>query len=210
MKLKRLPQRAMLTLPSGEQVEVERIGKGRFTTAWRNSHYVYLQVNEADLSKQLLMSLSRHGNPHIPELTHLEDSWYREPLYRPLTATKSGDAWKQYRYLAKLAETCYRDAVRKPWGTRTTAHEDATKAKQLLEDALQTEDSVKQLPATLREAVYDIINETYNYGAYWLEFSKRNLAVDSVGTLILLDPVFDLEYIRKQHASVGVPNFNRR
>lgn len=45
MKLKMLPPRALLTLPDSSQVEVERIGRGRYTTAWKNGSHVYAQTN---------------------------------------------------------------------------------------------------------------------------------------------------------------------
>lgn len=60
--------KALLTLDDGREMEVQRIGRGRYTTAWANGHNVYLQVREGEYSKEIMEGLQ--GTKHIPECRH--------------------------------------------------------------------------------------------------------------------------------------------
>jgi len=198
MKLKMLNPRALLTLQDGTEVEVERIGRGRYSTAWRNCQNVYLQTNEKDYGKELISRVAEEKNPHIPACVQLDWQdgnapyrWYRMPLYQPLTA-KSVRAWEDFKALKQAREDAQRSL---PYDQKRTddadVHEVNAKFVELVEDATY-------LSETLKEAVRLLVEECQNYGAYTIEISKRNCAVDAEGNLILLDPVFDLAEVRSQ------------
>jgi hypothetical protein len=190
---------AVLTLDDGTRLEVERIGRGRYTIAWRNSHYAYLQVHEKDNSKELLSHLS--NNPHLPKVEEL--GWFagnspyrlfREPLYQPLTA-KCKAAWE----LFKLVKECRDEAQREHskahgWNhTRSDATDDARELNQLFEDKIE---DATYIPDKLKDAVRSLVYACGSYGAYCIEITKKNCAVDAKGNLILLDPCFDLAEVR--------------
>jgi hypothetical protein len=177
-------------------VEVQRIGKGRYTTAWRNCSNVYLQTNEKDYGKEIVCRASREGNPHIPACTQLDSAesvhnWYKMPLYQPLTA-KSGKAWEDFKALKQMWEDARRSVS---YDARRSDDQDvyATNAAfgELVEDATYLDEQMK-------EAVRILLDECTNYSTYTIEISKRNCAVDNAGNLILLDAVFDLAEVRAQ------------
>lgn len=192
--LKRLPPRALLTLPDGSAVEVDYIGKGRYTTAWRNSHYVYLQTHEKDASKKILTTLRSEKSPHLPVVEllgfmrpvyHL----YRSPLYQPLTA-KSRNAWATFKRIAKhFNET--RSEVNRRMGYGRDY--DANTFNEVLCEALANDDEISP---EIYHAVRQLTDEAANYGEYQIEITKKNSAVDAEGNLILLDPLFDLTEVR--------------
>jgi len=205
MNLKRLPARAMLTLPNGSSVEVERIGSGRYTTAWRNNHFVYLQTHEDDRSKEILLRIDGE-HLHIPRVERLEwdernkkYEWYREPLYKPLTA-KSGDAWKQFKILHKYYNGAYSEAMK-----RDSYRWDAYTFNGVLREDMENDD---QLPQSLRDAVIALIDEAGDYGQYMVEITKKNSAVDDDGRLILLDPLFNLQELRDERQRILALAFN--
>jgi hypothetical protein len=196
MRLKMLAPRAELTLPNGDKVEVERIGKGRYTTAWRNCSSVYLQTNEKDYGKEIVCRAAHSKNPHIPVCTQLESegsmyNWYKMPLYQPLTA-KSGKAWQDFKVLKQMWEDARRSIGYDP---KRTDEQDvyATNAAfgELVDDSTYLDESTK-------EAVRILLDECGNYGTYTIEITKKNCAVDGEGNLILLDAVFDLAEVRSQ------------
>ncbi len=196
MKIKMLAPRAALTLPNGETVEVERIGKGRYTTAWRNCSNVYLQTNEKDYGKEIVARLRDEHNPHLPACEQLDSSesvhnWYRMPLYKPLTA-KAGRAWDDYKVLHETWEDARRAVGYKPGRTDDQdVYETNAKFGELVDDATY-------LSGPLKEAVRLLLDECANYGTYTIEITKKNSAVDESGNLILLDAVFDLAEVRSQ------------
>jgi hypothetical protein len=198
-KLDKFRTMATLTLDKGETVQVEKIGKGRFTTAWRNCTNVYLQTHETDYSKEILSSLAHADrNPHIPDVSELgwmdnekPYRWYKAPLYHPLTAANK-IAWKQYKTLHNLTQTCWSKAL---YILPTNPNATAQRYNELLRESLESAD----LFDTLKEAVEQLIDSCYSYGTgYMIEVTKKNCAVDDAGTLILLDPVFDREQVIKR------------
>src|SRR5271156_6076184 len=112
--LKNLPRHAMLTLEKGGAVEVVKIGRGRYCTAWRSVSdpaVVYLQVRDADKSKELLSHIE---GPHIPALEYCgvfdaEETLYKTRFYEPLTASNK-PAWNVYKTLKRYAEQALRAA----------------------------------------------------------------------------------------------------
>lgn len=194
MRLKMLAPRAELTLPDGSTVEVERIGRGRYTTAWRNCSSVYLQTNERDYGKEIVSRLCDKHNPHIPACEQLEapdsvHNWYKMPWYKPLTA-KSGKAWEDFKALKHMWEDARRANGYDP---KRTDDQDAYDTNAGFVELVE---GATYLDEPLKEAVRLLVDECCNYGTYTIEISKRNCAVDGAGNLILLDAVFDLAEVR--------------
>lgn len=193
MRLRMLAPQAVLTLPDGSEVHVTKLGKGRYTTAWRNCENVYLQVSERDYSKEILAGLAQvDRNKHIPDCKELERAdgnspfrWYQMPLYQPLTA-KSGKAWEEFKLLKQIMENAWSSL---PF-SRKEADALREAVREMVDDATYLSDSIK-------EAVNQLVDEAANYGEYSIEFSKRNCAVDGNEVLILLDPLFDLSEVRR-------------
>lgn len=175
-------RRALLTLDGQEPIEVERLGQGRYTTAWVNSHWVYLQTHEKDQSKAIMEAAGsiRHV-PQVEYLGFMNPCWnvYKEPKYKKLTAA-SKEAWQDFRMLEQTLADAARSLYR--YGPKPSAAEVNARF-------------VETLPVTcsqaLREAVEALVNEAINYGEYRFEIRRGNLAVGYEGELILLDPLFD-------------------
>jgi len=187
--LKNLPRRAMLTPDKGAAVEVEQLGRGRYTIAWRsvaNPSAVYLQVRDVDKSKELL---SRLEGPHIPKLEYCgqfeaEETLYLTQFYAPLTA-KNKAAWNVYKVLSRYAEQAYRQNQPQSYG-----RQEPLNVQRVNEDFASMVEEDDELPQSIREDVRALVSWSCSYGDYMVEIAKRNLAVDGE-TLILLDPVFD-------------------
>jgi hypothetical protein len=192
--------KANLTLPDGKTVEVERIGRGRYTTAWANGSRVYLQTHEKDFSKEILSAIPR--NPHIPECEHLGGfsgpfRLYSMPLYRKVTARDTPEAWRHLRCLEALREEADGLARQRARLVDGYALNDAVRA--ILDDMEAGVGTLpsEALPWELFEAVRSLLDEAANYGEYTVEFSRRNVAADARGRLVLIDPLFDMAEVRQ-------------
>jgi hypothetical protein len=189
--LKRIPARAILRY-GYITVEVQRLGAGRYTTAWRdvlNPEMVYLQVSEKDFSKEMLTFMQDYK--HIPQLEQLEsfdnDSrLYRTKFYRKLTA-KHTEAWETYKILATCIEQAKCDT---PFNSPPHVY------NQLFDDAVQ--DKV-YLSNEIKETIHALVDWCQSYGEYCIEICPKNLAVDDDGTLVLLDPCFDQKEVKESY-----------
>jgi len=193
--------KAVLTLGNGDTVEVERIGKGRFTTAWADSTWVYLQTHESDYAKEILEGLN--GCTHIPETEALGGfdgsapyRLYRQPRYRKLRAKLHPAAWADFRAL----EVCLRDAVI-AWtakGPQYTSWAQYQRQQSIYLVQMFAENvEASGVRDSLKRTVRALADETANYGGSWsVEICRRNLAVHpDRDELILLDPVFDTDKV---------------
>jgi hypothetical protein len=194
VKLQKL-HRALLTLDDGQTVEVERIGKGRYTTAWANGSHVYLQTDERDASKEMLAHLAvEPRNPHIPDCRYVgmleRHKVYTMPKYRKVTARDTREAYAQLRRLIAMRDKAYTLAI-KARGCKFDGYDINNEFRELLENG-----EGASLPETLRDALTQLLDEAENYGEYTVEFRRANVAADEAGTLILLDPLFDLAEVR--------------
>lgn len=190
--IKRKQSCAVLTV-GDKTYEVERLGRGRYCTAWRNgTERVWLQVHEKDLSKDALAGAE--DNPHLPKCEAF--GWfdgdapyrlYREPLYKPLVAAEKR-AWSEFKTLFKLAEDAWLQTIsNRPWNDTSNVSARTSKYNCGVEQAVRA----STLPESLKEAVRILVYQAANYGDYQIEISKRNCAVGPEGQLILLDPLFD-------------------
>jgi hypothetical protein len=201
MRLRQLPARYAFTLDDQRTIEVERIGQGRFTTAYRavsDLNLVYLAVNEerGDYSKHILADCDT--NPHLPivrALGELNDRQvYATQYYRPLTAS-SKQAWQEFKAIAAARETAWAEVIRAQQGKMRVCdcgYLVMARTLELLHGSISDD---------LYTALAAIQDAAGNYGSsYVYEFAKRNLAVSDDGRLILLDPIFDLATIEREQA----------
>lgn len=197
--LKKL-NRAVLALDDGREVEVERIGRGRYTTAWANGSHVYLQTDERDASKEMLANLARRSgrNQHLPDCHYLGElgarhRLYSMPKYRKVTARDTRVAWELLKCLITLRERARRLAATNDPKWDSYALNAAF--RELIDDG--EGNNISGLPDALQAALLALLDEAANYGEYTLEFRRANVAADGNGTLILLDPLFDLREVRE-------------
>lgn len=193
MKLKPI-RAAILTLNNGTEAHVERIGKGRYSTAWKNGSAVYVQTHEKDYGKELLCQIT--GKAHLPVIEHIGTegiyNWYKMPLYQKLTA-KQKEAWLDYRHLQGLQKESFSEE-RAAVGWRGDINP-ASVNDRFLDKVRQ---DVHLVNSHYDAAIESLVEWCSNYGETWLieELQARNCAVDANGELILLDPVFDLAEVR--------------
>lgn len=193
----KLLYKALLTLDDGSVIEVERIGRGRYTTAWANGTRVYLQVSEKDLSKEILSTLG--GTPHIPDCEHI--GWLKDvrlfamPKYRKITAKGTPTAYKQYKELARMMNLAVDQARRR------NVNYDGWDLNQAFRDEVDQADVAGSLPDSLLEALRLLLDSAANYGEYAMEVRKANVAADDDGELILLDPLFNMREVRESMAA---------
>lgn len=183
-------------------VTVERIGKGRFCTAYRDvasdTVYLFVAEDQGDYSKEILKYL--RGTPYIPDLEYLWDYQtrlvYRTKYYPRLTAA-SKLAWAQYKALAKCLEDARTECTqRRPAHVAwyQDGHHIMYRTVELLRERYPESE---ELTGTLDT----LVSWASSYGAsYCFEFWPRNLGTDTNGGLILLDPIFDMETVAKDRA----------
>ena len=190
-KLRMLPPLAVLTFGDSREVEVQKLGRGRYTTAWRSiadPTTVYLQVREGENSKELLSRLAAKHIPVLERVGTLGDcDLYKSRYYSKLTA-KSGEAWRHFRALQKHIQQAHIEQQ----ATRSRLSGDAERARQTNDRFQFFVEEDETLPDSLREAIVSIVTWAASYTGYLIEICAKNLAVDSDGALILLDPIFDL------------------
>lgn len=186
---------ARLTLDDGTTVDVERIGRGRYATAWRNGSSVYLQVKDGpDCSKEIMESLCG-DHACIPATEHMgalgDAKLYRQPLYHKLRAKDYPEAWRIYKRLRDHAEAAHQEAHRR----EPMRFSPSRSASEVLGGTVDRVAADMEIPKAYRLAIGALSDEVQNYGDYHFEFCPRNLAVDNRGRLILLDPVFNWQEV---------------
>lgn len=189
IKLKPL-RKAVLTIDD-KQVEVERLGKGRYTTAWANCSNVYLQTHEKDYSKEILSRIEPMKHlPQVKLLGEMQPPWrlYQEPKYEPLMASER-KAWEDFKVLTSLIDDTRKALIYNRFNQPWDAYSFNGHFLELVECSLN-------VSADLKDAIRELINAAGNYSQYCIEITKKNCAVDGDGNLILLDPLFDLDEVR--------------
>ncbi len=171
----------------------EKIGKGSFSTAYQRGSVVRVVVEwkkgrkQMDYSKQALALFAGTGK-HIPQIERLDfgDGWevYELPFYQRLTKD-SATPWKQFQTLRKLWQ-------KNSFCFRQSRYERMENFLEMVKES--------NLPTSLVEDLESIISafSTFGEDAFLLEFSVRNLAVDSEGNLILLDIGFSPAALEKE------------
>ncbi len=194
MKLKRIIA-GILTLDDGTDVHIERIGSGRFSTAWKNGTAVYVQTHEQDYAKELLGHL--RGTPHLPDVERIGEigihNWYRMPLYQKLTAAHKR-AWQDFKKLKQLRLDA--SAAEQRRNGQNYREFSPARVNDLFAEMVEGDAGL----TTYGDSIRALADWCATYGESWLieEFQPRNCVVDGDGKLILLDPVFDLAIIQAE------------
>lgn len=199
------PQETTITLPDGETVALTKFAAGKSTMAWRSGSDVYLQIQRRDPSRELLADLSG-TNKHFPKITkrlNLNDAeyfWYSELFYGPLVV--GSEAWEQYTALHQVQDQsiqhCVNHMVKSMGQERALAmlQSDASSFEWLNQAFMHTV-IASALPADLKSAVVSLSKAVSDYArknSVWFQWdttalTPENLAVDSNGNLVLLDPL---------------------
>jgi len=207
--------RGTLTLDDGTEVELEKIGKGAFSTAYittsgrhRKVYVITQQEDAGDYSKEIISHINSYTrSPYIPKIEYvgcLNDGScvYRMPKYEaPLRKSGHPKAWAQYRTLKKCweeAEENVRKVYRKRYGFWKAGYHLRFAGHEVMNEVIDCAKRAKVSRGLIR-ALELLKSESSNYGAgYSFEFSPRNLATSGKDQLILLDVIFDRESIAKR------------
>ena len=164
----------------------DSIKRGRFTHCYLFHNYAVLYSIDILKECSALYSFTTHDdNPHLPEIDRFDglDKWYIMPRYLPLTKQHT-KAWQQYRALQKLLNVHRSMFFENPRYT--------------IDKCYKFAEIVKQYDEKLGEALSAIVDNVSNGSSNLMfEFPKSNLAVDNDGNLILLDVIFNRDYLRQ-------------
>lgn len=173
----------VVKLIKGEKKELEYLGKGRFTTAYKNGQFVYLFTNEdidkGDWAKEAISMFCR-DHTHIPDIWEVEQldsiTIYKTKYYEPLTAQHK-EAWQLAKYLEK-------ERMRLWFANNYQIN---TRKKQWYEVMQEFIDTIT-VPGSIKEALQELLNAGLNYDhSVAFEFNKKNLGVDEQGNLVFID-----------------------
>lgn len=175
-----------------ENQEVEKIGQGEFSTAYRviDSDIVYILSRTDDENNQYVKDIYVHSTgKHIPEYETIEleryfsrigyRNVYKTRFYHPLTA-KNKEAWKHYK------------TIKATWDKiRYATYKTPDDWYQYMYDLISELRDSESVPESLVNALDRLYSWATAYGSnFMLEFSPRNLKIDNNGDLILLDILF--------------------
>ena len=167
----------------------KKIGKGAFTTAYRKGNTVYAVSRDSSKECIALFCKGKHI-PKIERLKYNEYSLYKMPFYKKCTKKDTPESWEQYKQIRKMLDK---------WSelTRMLALSGITKVLQQDVSKFNTfVHSHKTIKLSLRKAIVQMVENYFNYvDAVYLEISPRNIAVNSRGTLVLLDIMYDKELL---------------
>ncbi len=177
---------------------VREIGHGAFSRAYStlDDKTVFVVVKENVWDKEILAAAheEKPRNPHIPavrfvDALHDGRRVYRMPRYDTPLTTKKSEAWVLFRALRDthrlVDQNLHWDERHNMW----LGYEIMDRLIQNLKG---------KVPKALLGALVEIKDQSADYGStWWWEFAPRNLATDPKGRLVLLDPIYDRETLRK-------------
>jgi hypothetical protein len=160
-------------------LEVEKLGQGMFTKAYKVLSEVYLLT--CDPMKEIYTIIT---GTHLPVTEKIgyqgEKEVYRSVLYQPLTKEHTA-AWGHFRELKRLL-----------------GDSRGTYVRYVEEDKIES----LSIPNQMKHDLINLFNWALNYDYNsFFEVSPRNLKVDSDGNLILLDVVVSLTTLRQVRGS---------
>lgn len=187
-----------LVFEDGTEVPVSRLGRGQWSTVWRNGSHAYSITKSGDIGKEAISWFcSESDNPHIPVIERVgmsgDDYVYKMPVYEKLTA-KHKDAWEQFRLLEKYRDEAWREVLSSPnklAGLRWL-EDGYLIAQRTIEKYREDKNHVPEIA----DAMQEILDAGMNFGSSCcFEFAKRNLAIDDHSRLVLLDILYDLKEV---------------
>lgn len=168
----------------GEKKELEYLGKGQFTTAYKNGKFVYLFTNKSsekgDWAKEAI-SLFCRDHTHIPDIWHVEEldsgiTIYKTNYYEPLMA-KHKEAWKLAKYLEE-----------ERWRLWMANFIQVRSRHRMWFEVMQEFIDTITVPESIKEALQELLYAGMNYDqSVAFEFNKKNLGVDEQGNLVFID-----------------------
>lgn len=168
----------------GEKKELEYLGQGQFTTAFKNGQFVYLFTNETmdkgDWAKEAISMFCR-DHTHIPDIWEVEQltdgiTIYKSLYYEPLRA-KHKEAWQLANYLDKEKWRL--------WGENFYMVKQGHKE---WADVMQELIDTAKVPESIKEALQELLYAGMNYDrSVAFEFNKKNMGVDGQGNLVFID-----------------------
>ena len=199
---KRKGQNCVITIDStGAKMTANFIGSGRFTTAFRAGPHVILYTFYGDHSKSVLAQTWYEygkGNPYLPRITRIGQ------------IEIEGQTAKIYR--AKY----YNRVIRKylsPENERIVtalqeAQDDA--CHEFPDDIVRSNSAyefnrvvsgAKGLPESLSLALEHLTEVALDWEGHYIfdNFRIRNLGLDGRGRLVLIDPMFPMDLIQRDH-----------
>ena len=199
-------RKGVLTFPDGRRVEVKKVGQGHFARVYltrRRPYRVFAIIKDdaGDWSKDILAEINRDtSSKHLPKVEKVgltyDGNVYEMPLYQmPLRKADSPEAWRQYRALKACWDDALGNAARKG-GWRTGIIYEGYRINQ---DTIECARKARVGRGLVR-ALQLLADQAANYGSSMMfEFAPRNLGTDSRGNLILVDTLFDMEVIAREH-----------
>lgn len=150
-------------------LNLEHLGKGMFTQAYRNIATGQALIHSSCPMKEGY-AMWLQGNPLVPKVTCDNVSeFYHMPLYPKIRSPKkqlNAKAYELYQYLRKAPTTVMRG------GCMDTHYTYFLQAPSHSQDLIEMKE------------------ELCNYGSIYFEISPRNITCDVEGNLILLDCFF--------------------
>lgn len=160
----------------------KKIGRGCFTTAYRKGNKVY--AVSRDVAKEGITIFNVTGR-HIPKIERLAcdvKSLYVMPYYRRCTKREFPKAWNDYQIIKRALLNWYRGDAIGMYGSK--------QVNQFI-DFITTQ---KQIKKSLRDDIISLVEMMMNYtDRVGFEISPRNIAVNSRGSLVLLDVVYNIK-----------------
>lgn len=180
----------------------EYLGSGRFTTAFRTGpRDMILYTFFSDKCKSILaQTYKEHGveNPHLPCVTRvgkltiegLPANIYRARYYKKIYKSNLTNTNKR---IVRLLQEAHDDACHEfPHNIVRSK-----KAQEFNELIAQTEG----LPSKLTEALHCLADVALDWGDNYIfdNFHTRNWGLNNRGDLVMIDPMFDMAIIQRDH-----------
>ena len=183
----------------GSSIWAGYLGSGRFTTAYVRGETVYLYTFHGDLSKSILAHAHReHPSPHIPKIQRLGIekfeghvvNVYSAKFYHKVVRTHLSP---QNKELVTLLQELHDDAKHEFPGNIVRSYK-ASEFNRVITES-------ERLPDEIREVLENLSQIALDWGDHYIfdNFHIRNLGLNGKGKIVLIDPMFDMEKIQRDH-----------
>lgn len=186
---------------SGTKVMARYMGSGRFTTVYRVGSDVLLYTFYNDFSKSILAHAYReHGkdNPHLPQISRIgqlryegrevnvyQAKYYNKVIRKRLSPTNAK--------IVNILQDAHDDACHL-YPNNIVRNYKGHDFNQVILDA-------KGLPTSMRRALEYLAQVSLDWGDHYIfdNFHIRNMGLDTRSRLVLIDPMFDMDKVQKDH-----------
>jgi hypothetical protein len=157
----------MKIMDNGQEIEVEKLKSGVFSSSYRNGDTVYVQTTDA--LKDMFVMLS--GVPHLPEIEYIGNNTYKMPFYTIIDNLPAKSPHVSEHKTIRKSEESYRYPQ-------------------------QWDSFLDRLKKHVSESVYDAAVAFTTAARYLfgdlrmnLDMHDLNIAVDKDGNIVFLDPI---------------------